>query len=248
MTVTQMIKTMVQNSLYLFGVQLHKITTSEQRKQLAEAEQKKRLQWLIDMQIKTIFDIGANTGQFAQTIYNLLPDAMIYSFEPLPDCYEELVASFAGKQRFKSFNLALGNETGKIKMNRNEYSPSSSLLPMAELHKKAYPFAQKEVVQEVSIARLDDVVSNFELRKPILIKLDVQGFEDKVIAGGMNIIEQADILLIELSMEQLYENQPIFEDIYQILVKLGFKYRGNYDQLYSPLNGKILQIDGIFIK
>ena len=43
MIVTQMIKTMVKNSLYLFGVQLHKMTTSDQRKQLAEAEQKKRL-------------------------------------------------------------------------------------------------------------------------------------------------------------------------------------------------------------
>ena len=243
-----MIKTLVQNSLRLLGVQLRNIPTSEQLRQLAEAEQKKRLQWLIDMQIKTVFDIGANTGQFAETIYKLLPDAMIYSFEPLPDCYEELVASFAGKQRFKGFNLALGNETGKIKMNRNDFSPSSSLLPMAELHKKSFPFTQKELVQEVSIARLDDVGSNLELRKPILIKLDVQGFEDKVIAGGMSIIERADILLIELSMEQLYENQPLFEDIYQTLVKLGFKYRGNYDQLYSPLNGKILQIDGIFIK
>lgn len=235
---TKLVKTMIQNSLRLFGVQLQRIPTGQKQQQ----------QWLVDMQIKTVLDIGANTGQFAQSICEILPDAMIYSFEPLPDCYEELVRSFADKPQFKAFNVALGNETGSIKMNRNEFSLSSSLLPLAELHKQNFPFARKEVIQEVNIARLDDFADNLELREPILIKLDVQGFEGSVIDGGIGVIKQASMILIELSIEELYEGQLLFDDIYQKLKDLGFQYRGNYTQANSPIDGRILYVDGIFTK
>jgi FkbM family methyltransferase len=232
----KLVKTLVQNSLLLFGLQLHKIPVAE-----------KQLQWLTNMQIQTVLDIGANTGQFVQMIGKLLPDAIIYSFEPLPDCYEELVTTFAGRSKFQGFNLALGNESGKVKMNRNEFSLSSSLLPLGELHKQNFPFAQKETVQEVSITRLDDIADSLELSKPILIKVDVQGFEDRVIDGGIGVFKQASVILIELSIEQLYKDQLLFDDIYQKLKSLGFQYRGNYAQASSP-NGRILYVDSIFTK
>lgn len=230
------IKILVQKTLCRFGLQLQKIPTAE-----------KQLQWLIDMQIKTVLDIGANTGQFAQMIGKLLPDAMIYSFEPLPDCYEELVSNFASRSKFKGLNLALGNETGQIQMNRNEFSLSSSVLPMDELHKKIFPFAQTAVVQEVSIARLDDVVDSLELREPMLVKVDVQGFEDRVIDGGIKVFNQANVIFIELSIEQLYEGQLLFDGIYQKLKSLGFRYRGNYEQA-SSADGRILYVDSIFTR
>ena len=49
------------------------------------------LKWLEKYDIKTIIDIGAHTGQFAKEIREKLPQARIYSFEPLKDCYQKLV-------------------------------------------------------------------------------------------------------------------------------------------------------------
>jgi FkbM family methyltransferase len=233
----KLIKTQVQSLLNLLGLEIRRIPTSEM----------KQLQWLVDLQIKTVLDIGANVGQFAHSIHELLPDAMIYSFEPLPECCEELVASFAAIPRFKGFNLALGNESGLVQMNRNEFSLSSSLLPLGELHKQNFPFAQKESVQEVSMTRLDDIADSLELCEPILIKVDVQGFEDRVIDGGIGVFKQASVILMELSIEQLYKDQLLFDDIYQKLKSLGFQYRGNYAQASSP-NGRILYVDSIFTK
>ena len=46
---------------------------------------------LEDMVYLTVLDVGANTGQFALEIHKILPQAMIYSFEPLKDCYEQLM-------------------------------------------------------------------------------------------------------------------------------------------------------------
>ena len=54
--------------------------------------------WLLQANINTVFDIGANVGQFAILIHEVLPTARLYSFEPLENCYEEL------KKRMKEVN------------------------------------------------------------------------------------------------------------------------------------------------
>nr|WP_290224460.1 FkbM family methyltransferase [Trichocoleus desertorum] len=213
--------------------------------QIAESERRKTL-WLRNMEIETILDVGANTGQFAKFMHELFPRATLYSFEPLQDCYEELLDQFKDVPEFQAFNVALGDETGTVEMHRSEYSPSSSLLCMNELHKTSFPYSKQESLQKVDIVCLDDMANRLKLRKPMLVKLDVQGYEDKVISGGKNVINQADIVITELSVEQLYDGQPLFDDIYKTMASMGFQYRGNYDQLCSPDDGRVLQVDGIF--
>ncbi|XWK85981.1 MAG: FkbM family methyltransferase [Phormidium sp.] len=242
-----MLKKLIQGLLRLVGLKLSRMPTEEQIKQAAEEEARKNL-WLQNIEIKTVLDIGANTGQFVSYIRDILPDARIYSFEPLADCYKELIANFGNQPNFEGFNLALGNQTGRVEIHRNEFSPSSSLLNMAPLHKEAFPYTQKEVIQPVNIAKLDEFVANLNLEKPILIKIDVQGFENEVIMGGINTLVQAEVLIIELSLEPLYEGQMLFDEIYQKLVSLRFVYRGNIGQIINPQDGRILQVDAIFRK
>ena len=242
-----MIKKLIHHSLSLFKLELHRMPTAEQLKQIAEAERRKTL-WLRNMNIETILDIGANTGQFAKSMHELFPEATLYSFEPLKDCYDELLVQFKNVPQFQAFNVALGDETGIVEMHRSEYSPSSSLLSMNDLHKTSFPYTKKEIIQKVDLVCLDDIASRLELRKPMLVKLDVQGYEDKVISGGKSVIGQADIVITELSVEQLYDGQPLFDEIYKAMTSMGFQYRGNYDQLCSPDDGRVLQVDGIFTK
>src|SRR3954469_17925598 len=52
-----------------------------------------RFNWLRNAGIRTVLDIGANTGQFATHIHAILPTAQIYSFEPLAECYRQLSAN-----------------------------------------------------------------------------------------------------------------------------------------------------------
>ena len=100
----------------------------------------------------------------------------------------------------------------------------------------------------VRLERLDDVADKLVLRAPLLIKVDVQGYEDKVIAGGERTFQRADLAIVESSFEVLYEEQPLFDDIYQQLVRLGFVYRGAIDQMMSTKDGRPLQADSIFVR
>jgi FkbM family methyltransferase len=193
-------------------------------------------------------DIGANTGQFTKTILALLPNSKIYSFEPLPDCFKELQQFTDRHSNITVLNVGIGDKSGSLSFEQNAFSPSSSFLKMADAHKQAYVHTQNTKTVEVKIDRLDDITEDFNLGSSLLIKIDVQGYEDKVLQGGMKTIQQAKIVIIETSFVHLYESQPLFDNIYNSFRDWGFSYFGTIDQASDPKTGQILQGDAIFIK
>ena len=204
--------------------------------------------WLVASGIKTILDVGAHMGEFAQRISIMLPEADLVCFEPLQEPFDKLTARFTGNSRFRTVRCALGEQPGQFEMQHNEYAPSSSLLPMADLHKKSFSYAVESKPEKIEVRRLSDVAKELKLRDPILLKLDVQGFEDKVIKGGEDVVARAKIIIIEVSFQTLYHGGPLFDDIYRMLKDRGFTYRGNFEQLASPTDRQVLQADAIFCR
>jgi len=204
--------------------------------------------WLRRLPIRTIIDVGANDGQFAGIARRLYPAAHIYSFEPLGDCFSEMRLSFKNDPLWRGYQCALGAEEGMTQINRSPKTASSSLLVMAPLHEEAFPESSGGRVEQVPIRRLDDVFQGATLTHDILIKLDVQGFEDRVLAGAGSVLAQARIVITEVSFERLYDDQASFDDIYGRLCKAGFHFHGSHSQVRHPLDGRVLQEDAIFIR
>jgi FkbM family methyltransferase len=231
-------KRIVKTMFRTLGMDVHLITQAEKR----------RYEWLKAQDIKTVIDIGANTGQFAIMIREILNGSMIYAFEPLASCYKELSLRMSKDGNFKAFNFALGDTESTSKIHRNEYAPSSSLLKMNRMHKDAFPYTENEVEETIEVRCLDKVADELLLENNILIKIDVQGYESKVIDGGCATISKAKIVIIETSFEELYDDQPLFGKIYETMREMNFSFHGNLDQLMSPIDGSIIQADSIFIR
>jgi FkbM family methyltransferase len=204
--------------------------------------------WLKEMRIKTILDIGANIGQSTTTFARVFPDANIYAFEPIPDCYQKLEAKFANNKNVFTVNVAVGENPGELELELNNYSPSSSFLKMHNRHAKAFPNTAVSTTIKLQVNKLDVVANNFNLQEPILAKIDVQGFEDKVIAGGKETLGKCSIIILETSFDYLYESQPLFHDIYTLMIDMGFKYAGSVGNLLDPKTKRCLQSDSLFIK
>jgi FkbM family methyltransferase len=204
--------------------------------------------WIQELKPETIFDIGANAGQSAVAFKALFPDANIYSFEPIPNCFEILKKRTEKMQNVHAFNIGLGDCTGEFEFELNDFSASSSFLPLAEAHKNLYNYATKTQPITVKVDKLDNFIERIEIKPPIMMKIDVQGFEDRVIIGGESLIKQSSILIIETSFKTLYLGQPLFEDIYQILHEWGFKYKGSVENMYDRNNDEIVQSDVVFTK
>ena len=116
------------------------------------------------------------------------------------------------------------------------------------MHKTNYPHSADHEEIEVTIDTLDSILLPDSLEENILIKMDVQGFEDEVIKGGKEVFNAAKIIIVEVSFETLYKDEPLFDGVYSLLKPLGFNYVGNLKQSVNKENGKYLQADCIFIK
>jgi FkbM family methyltransferase len=204
--------------------------------------------WLVNLRPGTVLDIGANVGRFAITARKLFPGAHIYSFEPLADCLLQANRVMGGDRLFTGLNIALGAERCEATFHRNGASPSSSFLHVTGTHIAAFPGTGETTEMTVAVVTLDDVAERLTFELPMFVKIDVQGFEDRVLRGGERTIRQASVVLVETSFETLYEGQALFDDIHQRLRSWGFEFRGNLDQAYAAVDGRVLQADSLFVK
>lgn len=203
--------------------------------------------WLHELDIKTVLDVGGNIGRFSKTIEHLLPEARIIAFEPLPSCFAQMNELMESCSKYQGLNIGLGDEETTIEMAQNAHSPSSSFLELDDMHKSAFPYATKSGTAQVRVRRLDDVANELKITPNTMIKVDVQGFEDKVIAGGLKTFSDAKVLLLELSFQHLYQGQPLFDDVYSTLRDLGFAFHGGLNLMQHPQSGLPLDADCIFV-
>lgn len=204
--------------------------------------------WFFQLKIQTVIDVGAHHGDFAATLHALLPDAEIHAFEPITDSFVKLQERLATVSRFKAYNCGLGESTGDFTFVLNQSSTSSSFLKTTALQKSSFPTAQEDKTITVKMDRLDNVLAFCQLAEPILLKIDVQGYEKSVLNGGENMAKKAKVIILETSFEPLYESQALFDDIYKLLTGWGFRYIGAIECIRSHTDGRPLQNDSVFIR
>jgi FkbM family methyltransferase len=198
--------------------------------------------------IRTVIDVGGFVGSFAYSIRTLLPEAQIYSFEPLDGNYRQLVKNLMPRGRFQAFQTAVGDRSGTVDFFRDDFSASSSVLEMGDLHKRLFPQTGRQTRITVPLARLDDQLDRMTLEPSTLLKIDVQGYEAAVLRGAAETLRQVDYLLTEVSFQELYAGQPLFDEMHDLLKRAGFRYAGSLDTMLSPLDGSVLQADALFIR
>jgi FkbM family methyltransferase len=206
------------------------------------------VKWLRDANIRTVIDIGANTGQFSGAARAVFSHASIYAFEPLPQCFGRLARRFSADKDMVAFPLALGERKGKVEFHENAYTQSSSVLELEDLHRKSRAWAARTESICVEMDRLDDLAPQMKLAAKLLVKIDVQGYEYEVLEGGKNVIGSADIVLIETAFKALYKGEASFHRLYQSLSELGFQYAGNLNQATDLETGRPIFADAIFLR
>jgi FkbM family methyltransferase len=202
--------------------------------------------------IRTILDIGANAGQFAAEAVQWFPGVTLYSFEPIPRAFDLLQASrFADVREFRAINCALGETDGEVEMNETvNDTTSSSLLKTTQEFTDWLPKLQKQAPTKVRLRRLDDAVREEQLAlvPELLIKMDVQGFEDRVIRGGPETFTQARACIVEVILDSYYEGQATFLGLVAQLHALGLEYAGNFGQYHDDEDGHVAVIDAFFLR
>ena len=175
---------------------------------------------------QTLIDVGANKGQFSLVARYLFPNVQIHAFEPLPDAARLYQAVVSGPRVLHP--IALGARNGTIKFFVTSRADSSSTLPPSAAQYAAYGVSASHSI-EVAVGRMADRVDVAALRRPILVKIDVQGSELEVLKGAEEVLSLLDAIYCEVSFVQLYEGQPLAGDVIAYLSARGFDLRGIFN-------------------
>lgn len=196
---------------------------------------------------ETILDIGANAGQFARNVRSVLPDCTIHAFEPLKAPFAILEEWARGDRNVHCHNIALGDHAGSASIHTGPFTPASSMIPAAARLRRAMPHVVPDQLETIEVTTLDAWFEKQKIAQPFAVKMDVQGYEHKVIAGGTNTISQAVAVLTEVSFIELYEGQPLAADLSITLRECGFEIADIYDVSRDPATGMGFQFDALFL-
>jgi FkbM family methyltransferase len=199
--------------------------------------------------VGVVFDVGANTGQYGKQLRSHGYRGRIISFEPVSTAFEVLSEAAALSDDWSCSRLALGDTDGEGVVQVTANSQSSSLLAILDRHASAMQGSQVVSAEDVPLARLDSVAPGLvSPAERLMLKLDVQGFEDSVLRGARRTLERVRVVECEMSFVPLYEGQALVTDIVRELENADFLLIGLFEGFKDQRTGEILQMDGLFVR
>jgi FkbM family methyltransferase len=174
----------------------------------------------------------------------------IISYEPLAEAHARLLAASARDPAWQvAERVVVGGATGNAEMKVAGNSVSSSVLTMLSSHSDAAPGSGTVATERVEVRTLDSLA--LPLLDPgarVFIKIDTQGYEDRVLDGANALLGRACGVQLELSLVPLYEGQASREALMARMEAAGFSVWSLWPGFFDPVNGRLLQFDATFFR
>lgn len=205
-----------------------------------------------DLKIENIniIDVGANRGGFYDELISIFPNTKIKALliEPLPGCIDILENKFKGNKLVNICNKAVSDHTESKEFFIYQFDETSSLLKIKNNIKELSDLntSPSNVLSLITIT-LDEIVKSFYSNNENIdiLKIDVQGSEDKVLLGASEVLRNTKFIWIEVSFKALYDGTCLFNDIHTILSESNFILVEISDGHRSPEN-ELLQANCLY--
>jgi len=201
---------------------------------------------VLSRNLETVVDIGANRGQFSLAVRQWVPKACVISFEPLPGPASVFRKVFSGDDRVLLHQAAIGPRLEQRTMHVSGRDDSSSLLPISSVQTMMFPGTGEVATTEVRVGPLEEFVKAEELRSPVMLKLDVQGFEYEALIGCESMLPHFDWIYCECSFVEFYSGQKLAWELIDWLAGKGFRLDGVFNPTYDE-QGQAIQADFLFL-
>ena len=208
-------------------------------------------QYITNSNLITFIDIGA--ADFIDRRWSKISNHLEYiGFEPDDRSYQKLIQEFSINSNYKFYNFGLWSKNGTIDINLcKEPKVSSFFIPNEQIinnfkNPERFNIVKKE---KVKVSRLDDV----KLKNVDFIKLDIQGGELEALKGADKTLDKVLGCEVEVEFLDLYENQPIFQDINKHLISKNFIFidfisYNRWERKKYEGYGQLIFADALYLK
>ena len=189
----------------------------------------------------SIIDVGAYEGEWTQTAKQIFPEARVLMVEPQPDKVDALEA-VAARSDDVVYDVTLLGPRSKEEVPFYLNEMVSSVLPEYE--------STAPETASMSMTTLDQLADEKNFRAPDLLKLDVQGYELKVLAGAERILSSGhpEAILMEVSLIEINEGAPLFSEVTRRMDEYGYRLYDICSFFRRPLDDALWQVDAIFVR
>lgn len=172
--------------------------------------------------VATIIDVGVG-DQGTPFLYSAFPEAFFVSIDPLIEA-ARAVGQLLPESRSFFVQTAVGSEESEVSFHVSSKPSRTSLL------RRVKDDASSASVEKrmTRIRRLDDVTQEAEsslgsLKQPLMLKVDIEGYELECLVGATRTISQASYVLVEAPLTENFENSYRFSDLIGLMANNNFE-------------------------
>jgi FkbM family methyltransferase len=188
----------------------------------------------------TVIDIGAHVGDWTRMASRIFPEAQFELFDADPVNEERLRRtreSLPGRCRYA---MTLLGPEGKAAVAFQQLGSGSSVLP------ELTSFERSSI--QLPMRTLDSCLEDKPLRGPLLMKIDVQGFELEVLRGASRTLGEAELVILETSLLPYNEGAPLLAEVVAFLAERGFATLDFCGQWRRETDHMLFQTDVAFAR
>lgn len=192
-----------------------------------------------------ILDIGAHRGWWTIMAKKIFPEAAFLMVEPLSEMRASLDSVCYEYTDVHWVEAGVGANEGTLMISIWEDLEASSFLPTAR-----GALLSKAKQREVKIVTIDSLLQDKRLKKPELVKLDIQGFELEALLGAESLFGETEVFILETSLYEFefLDGIPMIREVISFMADRGYEVYDITNFERRPLDGALGQVDLAFAR
>lgn len=186
----------------------------------------------------TVFDVGANVGDYTQAIISFSNQCNVFAFEPSKKTFQELENNIKALANSSNAISLFNHALGEVEETRSLFS-NKDLSGLASMTKRRLDHFDINMQQEETIRtrKLDDVISENGIHFIDLLKIDVEGHELEVLKGGELAFKNGLIGAVQFEFGGCnIDTKTFFQDFHYFFKKYNFEIYLVHSRGLSKIN------------